>query len=106
KGAEKLRFLLLKLLYLFLKGLFQYPPIAGDFFCLIEILNRLSTIYFLSKILLMIKTITAITAITIKIPTPIPALNIPSITEQLVNEISTIKRTNNLVIFFCMIFYF
>lgn len=48
----------------------------------------------------------AITAITIKIPTPIPALNIPSITEQLVNEISTIKSINNLVISFFMILYF
>jgi hypothetical protein len=77
---------------------------VGDFFCLIEILNRLSTVYFLPKILLMIKTTMAITAITIKIPTPIPALNIPSITEQLVNEISIIKSINNLVISFCMIF--
>lgn len=54
----------------------------------------------------MIKTTMAITAITIKIPTPIPALNIPSITEQLVNEISTIKSINNLVISFFMILYF
>lgn len=46
----------------------------------------------------------AITAITIKIPTPTPALNIPSITEQLVNEISIVKSINNLVVCFCMIF--
>ena len=61
--------------------------------------------YFL-KTLLIIKTITAITAITIKMPTPIPALNIPSIIEQLENEISTIKSINNLVNFFCMILCF
>jgi hypothetical protein len=61
-------------------------------------------VYFLPKILLIIKTTMAITTITIKIPTPIPALNIPSIMEQLVNEISTIKRTNNRVISFFMIF--
>jgi len=52
----------------------------------------------------MIKTTMAITAITIKIPTPTPALNIPSITEQLVNEISIVKSINNLVVCFCMIF--
>ena len=40
-----------------------------------------------------------------KMPTPTPALNIPSITEQLVNEINTINSINNLVIFFCMGFY-
>lgn len=50
--------------------------------------------------------ITAITATTIKMPTPIPALNIPSIIEQLENEISTIKSINNLVSFFCMILCF
>ena len=48
----------------------------------------------------------AIIATTIKTPTPTPALNIPSITEQLVNEINTINSIDNLVIFFFMDFYF
>ena len=42
-------------------------------------------------------------ATTIKIPTPIPALNIPSITEQLENEINTTKSIKIRVICFCMI---
>ena len=50
--------------------------------------------------------IIASTAITIKIPTPIPALNIPSIMEQLVNESSTTKSISNLVSFFCMVLLF
>ena len=41
--------------------------------------------------------------ITIKIPTPIPALKIPSITEQLVNENNTTKSIKIRVICFCMI---
>lgn len=48
----------------------------------------------------------AITAITIKIPTPTPALNIPSIIEQLEKDINTIKSINNRVSLFCMIFIF
>ena len=48
----------------------------------------------------------ASTAITIKMPTPIPALNIPSIIEQLVNDSNTTKSINNLVSFFCMILCF
>jgi|CXWL01.2.fsa_nt_gi hypothetical protein len=48
----------------------------------------------------------AITATTIKIPTPTPALNIPSIIEQLENEINTIKSINNRVSLFCMILCF
>jgi hypothetical protein len=43
------------------------------------------------------------TATTKKIPTPTPALNIPSITEQLENENITTKRTKIRVICFCMI---
>ena len=39
--------------------------------------------YFLPKSLLIAKITIAIIATTIKIPTPIPALNIPSIAEQL-----------------------
>ena len=39
-------------------------------------------------------------------PTPIPALNIPSIIEQLVNDINTIKSINNLVSFFCIFLFF
>jgi len=66
----------------------------------------ISFYYFLPKTLLIIRTTIAIIATTIKIPTPTPALNIPSITEQLVNEINTIKSINNRVIFFCMGFYF
>lgn len=62
--------------------------------------------YFFPRILLITKmTITTITT-TIKIPTPIPALNIPSITEQLVNEINTIKSIAILVSLFCMISWF
>ena len=48
----------------------------------------------------------ASTAITIKMPTPIPALNMPSIIEQLVNDSNTTKSINNLVSFFCMILCF
>lgn len=43
------------------------------------------------------------TATTIKIPTPTPALNIPSIIEQLVNDTNTTKSITILVSFFCMI---
>ena len=59
--------------------------------------------YFLPKILLIIKIITAIIATTIKTPTPIPALKIPSITEQLENENNTTKSIKIRVICFCMI---
>ena len=59
--------------------------------------------YLLPKILLIIKIITAIIATTIKIPTPIPALKIPSITEQLENENNTTKSIKIRVICFCMI---
>ena len=48
----------------------------------------------------------AITITTIKMPTPTPALNIPSIIEQLENEINTTKSINNLVSLFCMILCF
>ena len=51
----------------------------------------------------MIKIIIAIIATTIKIPTPIPALKIPSITEQLENENNTTKSIKIRVICFCMI---
>jgi hypothetical protein len=54
----------------------------------------------------MIKIIIAITATTIKMPTPTPALNIPSIIEQLENDINTIKSINNLVSLFRMILCF
>lgn len=45
----------------------------------------------------------ASTATTINIPTPTPALNIPSIIEQLENDINTINSINKRVNFFCMI---
>ena len=48
----------------------------------------------------------AITATTIKIPTPIPALNIPSIMEQLVNERDISNNISILVIFVSMVLYF
>ena len=48
----------------------------------------------------------AIIATTIKIPTPIPALKIPSITEQLENENNTTKSIKIRVICFCMISMF
>lgn len=48
----------------------------------------------------------AITATTIKIPTPIPALNIPSIMEQLVNERDITNSISILVIFVSMVLYF
>ncbi|WP_417984075.1 hypothetical protein [Flavobacterium sp. ZT3P35] len=47
----------------------------------------------------------AITATTIKIPTPIPALNIPSIMEQLVNERDITNSISILVIFVSMVLY-
>ena len=46
--------------------------------------------------------ITAITAITINIPTPIPALKIPPITSQLVSENRTISIRDNFSTLFCM----
>jgi len=61
---------------------------------------------FFPKILLIIKMIMAIIATTIKIPKPIPALNIPSIIEQLENDINTIKSIKILVSLFCMISLF
>ena len=67
---------------------------------------RDSVYLFLLKILLTINAIIASTAMTIKIPTPTPALNIPSIIEQLVNDTNTTKSINILVSFFCMIFIF
>ena len=48
----------------------------------------------------------AITATTINIPTPIPALNIPSIMEQLVNERDITNSISILVIFVSMVLYF
>ena len=48
----------------------------------------------------------AITATTIKIPTPIPALNIPSIMEQLVDERDINNSISILVIFVSMVLYF
>jgi hypothetical protein len=48
----------------------------------------------------------AITATTIKMPTPTPALNIPSIIEQLENDINTIKSINKRGSLFCMILCF
>ena len=48
----------------------------------------------------------AITTTTIKIPTPIPALNIPSIMEQLVNERDITNSISILVIFVSMVLYF
>ena len=45
----------------------------------------------------------ASTATTKKIPTPIPALNIPPISSQLVNENNTMNSINILVICFFMI---
>lgn len=62
--------------------------------------------YFFPPILLIINIITAIIAITIKIPTPIPALKIPSTTSQLENEINTIISINILVNLLCMISVF
>jgi hypothetical protein len=55
------------------------------------------------KILLTINNIMAMTAITIKIPTPIPALNIPPMTSQLFIVKRMVKAINNFVILFCII---
>ena len=66
----------------------------------------MSNFYFLPKSLLTRKSITAITATTIKIPTPIPALNMPPITSQLVNENNTTISSSVLVKIFFMIFCF
>ncbi|KUJ62801.1 hypothetical protein AR687_05225 [Flavobacteriaceae bacterium CRH] len=52
------------------------------------------------------KIIIAITKITINIPTPIPALKIPPITSQLVNENSITNTINKRVMIFCMILLF
>jgi len=48
----------------------------------------------------------AIINITMKIPTPIPALKMSPITSQLVNENSITNTINNLSILFCMILLF
>lgn len=63
-------------------------------------------LYFLPPILLIIKIITAIMAMTMKIPTPIPALKIPSMTSQLVAVSRIKKRSDNLRILFCMVSVF
>ena len=62
--------------------------------------------YFFPPILLIIKMTIAIIATTIKIPTPIPALNIPSTIEQLVIDINIIRSITILVILSCMISWF
>ncbi|MFE3849251.1 hypothetical protein ACFX5D_14895 [Flavobacterium sp. LB3P45] len=54
----------------------------------------------------MIKIIIATTITTIKTPTPTPALNIPSITEQPVNTINTIKSINSPINFLFIISIF
>lgn len=61
---------------------------------------------FFPVILLITKIMIATITTTMIIPTPIPALNIPSITEQLVNDINTIKSITILVSLFFMIFWF
>lgn len=43
------------------------------------------------------------TAMTIKIPKPIPALKIPSITEHPVRDITTVKSSKTLIILFFII---
>lgn len=73
------------------------------FFIGIKLPFESAVAYFLPKILLIIKISMASTATTINIPTPTPALNIPSIIEQLENDINTIKSINKRVNFFCMI---
>ncbi len=53
-----------------------------------------------------INTTTAIIAITIKIPAPIPTLKMPSTTEQLEKVSKMDKRNANLNGLFCMVFVF
>ena len=49
---------------------------------------------------------TAMTAMTINIPTPIPALKMPPMTSQLENENKIIESNENFKILFCMISVF
>jgi hypothetical protein len=61
--------------------------------------------YFL-KNLAKIQITIAMIKITIKIPTPIPALKMSPTNSQLVNENSITNTINNLSILFCMILMF
>lgn len=62
--------------------------------------------YYLLKNRVKIQITIAIINITMKIPTPIPALKMSPITSQLVNENSITNTINNLSILFCMILLF
>jgi hypothetical protein len=68
-----------------------------EFFCIKELG------YFFPNNLLTIKRIIANIAITIKIPTPIPALNIPSTREHPVSDNTTVNSSNSLIVLFCII---
>jgi hypothetical protein len=59
--------------------------------------------YFFPNSLLIKNSTIASIATTIKIPTPIPALKIPPITEQLVNEINIANSKMNFVALFVMV---
>lgn len=62
--------------------------------------------FYLLKTFAKIQIMITITKITIKIPTPIPALKMSPTNSQLVNENSMNNTINNLVILFCMILGF
>lgn len=62
--------------------------------------------YFFPRILLIMKIIKTIIAITAKAPTPIPALKIPAMASQLVSEKDTIKATSIVVNLIFMILCF
>jgi len=76
----------------------------------VSVTNRFFNIqfdfYLLPENLLMINIMTAITAITIKIPTPIPALKIPSTSSQLVAVNKIIKSNNGFKILWFMVLVF
>jgi hypothetical protein len=65
---------------------------------LLNMIQEFFLCYFLPKILLTINNMIARIATTINIPTPIPALNIPPISSQLVNENNTTKSNTILEI--------
>lgn len=69
-----------------------------------QALSIIHFFYLLPVNLLMINIITAITAMTMKIPTPIPALKMPSTSSQLVAVNKIIKSNSDLIVLWYMVF--
>ena len=77
-----------------------------DFETIVRLNGIVVFYYFLPANLLITKIITATITTTKNAPTPIPALNMPSTTEQLETNNSTNENIRILAIFSFIIFYF